>query len=66
MSEKLIYLALFSVLIHLVQTLVFLPSTFLVWILIEKVRLVAMFEWLREFPEVVPRPHTVQVRLIIS
>ena len=59
------YFSLFSVLMHLVQTLAFIPFTFLVWMLMAKVRFVAMFEWLREFPEVVPRPHMLHVRLIV-
>jgi len=49
---------------HLVHIFVLLPLTFLVWMFMENFLLVAMFEWLREFPEAVPRPQMLHVRLI--
>jgi len=47
-----------EVLMHLAQTLIFCPSTTLLWILILCVLFVAMLEWLRDWLEVVPRPQT--------
>jgi len=49
---------------HLVQTLVFFPFTIFDWMLMENFRLVAMLEWLREFPETAPRPQVAHTLLI--
>ena len=56
---------LFSVLMHLVQTFSFLPSTFFVCRFTWNFLLEAILEWLLETPEVVPLPHTLHTRLII-
>lgn len=52
------YLALFLVLMHLVQTCLFLPSNFFVWRFILNFLLVAILEWDRLWPEFALRPHT--------
>jgi len=43
----------------------FIPPIRLVWRLILNVRRVAILEWLRAFPVLVPRPVSWQVRLIM-
>ncbi|EKE16157.1 MAG: hypothetical protein ACD_11C00029G0037 [uncultured bacterium] len=50
---------------HLVQIFTLFPETFLACKLILNVRLLAMLEWLLEFPATVPLPHTLHTLLIV-
>lgn len=51
---------------HLVQTFRFLPPIFFFWMLIAIVLFVAILEWERLWADLGPRPHTWQVRDILT